>query len=94
MNKIIMGCTDEIMTCNPEQNISDGPVFTANENNYIKQVHEQNINNVKLMYDLKKLNLGFLYNKKNINNMKNIISNTKGYNELKDGIMKKILYNK
>ena len=91
MNKIIMGRTDEVMNFNPEQNISDNPIFDNNSNNYANNIHKQNINNLKLMANLKELNLGFLYNKKNINNMKNIISNTKEYNELKDKIMKKIL---
>lgn len=76
------------MICNPEQNIADTIIF---DNSYIKNIHDQNINNVKLAYNLKKYNLGFLYNKKSINNMKNIIENTKKYNELKDKIIEGIL---
>lgn len=83
---------DEIMNCNLDNNIASDSIFSQTGNDYFKNLKKQNRNNNEILQQLSEHNLEFLYNKKSIQNMKNIIIYTDQYNALREKWNNKILH--
>ncbi|MBR1944511.1 MAG: hypothetical protein IJ848_03530 [Alphaproteobacteria bacterium] len=80
------------MNCNLDNNIASDSIFSQTGNDYFKNLKKQNRNNNEILQQLSEHNLEFLYNKKSIQNMKNIIIYTDQYNALREKWNNKILH--